>query len=83
MMPTKEKINNCFTWPLRSKKIIWSNSFKLFTDGGDPNWYWFPKYRREGYDSSWEVWGFAIYWLGREFNFAFGEDKHGLFSKKK
>ena len=70
-----------FTSRFARKRFVWTKYIKIYTDGGYPNFYWFPKLRRMYYNSYWEMVGFYIYWLGREVSFSFGEDKHKLYEK--
>lgn len=65
---------------LAGKKLVWRESIRIFTDNGQPIFRLLPRVRRIGFDKYWDLWGFAVYWLGREFNFVFGKDKKGLYS---
>ena len=64
---------------LRSKRLVWTTYFRLFTDGGMPKFTYIPRIRRHYYSSYWGMYGFYIYFLGREFNFSFGKDKNYLY----
>ena len=64
---------------LSGKRLWWSKRVRIFCDGGGPVFRWRPRYRRLGYDPHWGMFGFAVYWLGREFNFSFGRDVRGLY----
>jgi hypothetical protein len=66
---------------LKGKQLYWSPYFRVYCDGGQPNWYWLPKFSKKYYDPNWGLYGFQVYWLGREFNFSFGEDTKGLYKK--
>lgn len=66
-----------------AKIIIWTPTIKIFCDAGKPIIYYFPKFRRKHFAKYWRMYGFEIYFLGREFNFVFGKDVNGLYSKKK
>lgn len=64
---------------LGGKKLWWSKRIRVFCDNGVPIFRWVPRFRRQGYHPRWRMFGFAVYWLGREFNFSFGVDHNGLF----
>lgn len=64
---------------LKSKRVIWTKTIRLYTDGGQPKFTLLPGIRKQGFHSHWGLCGFVIYWLGREFNFVFGKDINGLY----
>jgi len=61
------------------RKIIWTKMVRIFCDSGRPVMRYVPRFRRMHYDKHWNMYGFAMYWFGREFNFSFGEDVKGLY----
>jgi hypothetical protein len=64
------------------KRILWTSHVRIFCDGGNPIIRYFPKFRKECYAKYWNMKGFAVYWLGREFNFSFGKDINGLYKER-
>ena len=72
---------NSFRKYFYGKKLVWSTYIRIFCDGGNPIIRYIPKFRRQYYATYWKLKGFVIYWLGREFNFSFGKDVNGLYSK--
>lgn len=66
---------------LSGKQLWWSKRVRIFCDGGRPIFRWFPRYCKRGYHPHWGMRGFAIYWLGREFNFSFGSDRNGFYER--
>jgi hypothetical protein len=68
-----------FTYPLRAKKVLWTRYVKIFCDGGQPIWHWFPHFNWSYSAPFWGFKGFRMYLFGREVNFIFGEDKNGLY----
>ena len=68
---------------LSGKRLWWSKRVRVFCDAGSPVFRWIPRYRRLGYAPYWGMSGFAGYWLGREFNFSFGQDRNGLYQDRK
>ena len=64
---------------MRCRKFVWRKTVRVFADGGKPIWRWWPRVLFSGRHPYWGMWRFSVYWLGREFNFAFGEDKHNLY----
>ena len=70
-----------FSWRLHGKHLIWTRYFRLYCDGGYPNFYWIPRYDKYGYDKYWGMRGFCLTWMGRQFFFSFGLDKRGFYKK--
>jgi len=64
---------------LKGKRLIWTPYFRVFCDGGQPRFTALPSFRPQYYDKYWRMTGFAVYFLGREFNFSFGKDENGLY----
>jgi hypothetical protein len=64
---------------IKGKRLIWLKYFKVYTDGGHPIFRYVPVFVKKFFDPHWGLKGFNMYFLGREFNFVFGEDKHGLY----
>lgn len=72
----KEFILKRFTFPLKAKRIIWGKYLKIYCDGGEPIFRYYPIIHFRNYFSRyWGMYGCRIYFLGREFNFCFGADK--------
>ena len=69
-----------FAQKLKGKRLVWTRWVKIFCDGGYPIYQVVPRFRRQHYARHWGLFGFAVYWLGREINFCFGVDKHGLYA---
>ena len=67
---------------LTGRRLIWRKYIRLFTDAGNPKFRLLPRARRLHYSTHWGMYGFAVYFLGREFNFSFGEDKNSLYKRK-
>ena len=66
----------------KGKRLIWTVYFRLFCDNGQPKFTYIPKFRILYYSVHWNMWGFAIYLFGREFNFSFGKDVNHLYGGK-
>lgn len=66
---------------LHGKKLIWTKHVRVYCDGGLPKNFLFPRFRFGKYADDWGMKGFAVVWLGREFNFSFGNDKNRLYKK--
>ncbi len=64
---------------LHGKRLIWTQYVRVYCDGGYPRNFLCPRFRFGMYDKHWGMKGFAMVWLGREFNFSFGKDKNGLY----
>lgn len=64
---------------LSGKRLVWTDYIKIFCDGGHVKYRIIPHVVRAGYDKYWKMYGFRIYWLGREFNFTFGKDINKLY----
>lgn len=64
---------------LSGKRLVWKKYVRIYTDAGQPKFRWYPVFMRHYINPCWGMHGLIIYWLGREFNFVFGEDKKGLF----
>ena len=75
----KQIILKYFTHKLYGKRILWSNYLRIFCDSGHPYFHYIPTFQKTHYAEFWNIYGFRIYWLGREFNFCFGLDKHNLY----
>ena len=78
-MNTTNKLVDKFRQYFYCKTIIWTTYVRIFCDGGNPIIHYFPKFRTDHHDKHWNMFGFAIYFLGREFNFSFGKDINGLY----
>ena len=65
------------------KVILWTPYFRVFCDAGMPIIRYFPRFRNLRYAKHWNMCGFALYWLGREFNFSFGKDINNLYDSQK
>lgn len=76
----RDLIKRYFTCPLHGRRLVWCDWLRVYTDGGNPIWRWFPRCYVMGFDPHWALHGLAIYWLGREFNVVVGKDIHGLWS---
>lgn len=63
-----------------AKKILWTTYVRIFCDGGRQIYRVIPEICRMSYAKHWKLWGFRLYWLGREFCFSFGKDVNGLYS---
>lgn len=66
---------------LKGKRLLWTSRIKIFCDGGEPIYRLTPRVRRQHYNPHWGLYGFAVYWLGREFNVCVGIDKRGLYTR--
>jgi hypothetical protein len=76
----KDLILKYFTYPLYAKTIYLSKYIRIFCDGGQPLFYYFPKiWGYPMYDKYWEMKGFCVQWLGRQIFFSFGKDVNGLY----
>jgi hypothetical protein len=75
----REFIEKNYTHPLHAKKLVWTKRVRIFCDGGQPIWRWFPKFYRATYHPYWNLYGFVMYLFGREINFVFGEDINKLY----
>lgn len=75
----KALLRKLWTYPLRGKRLVTTRKLRIFCDGGDPRWRWLPKFHKSYYDPYWGMKGFAMYLWGREVNFSFGDDIHGLY----
>jgi hypothetical protein len=64
---------------LKGKKILWTKYVRIFCDSGYKDVKYRPKIITGIYSNYWGIKGFIIDFLGREFWFSFGEDKHGLY----
>lgn len=67
---------------LSGKRLVWGKWFRIFTDSGQPKFYYIPRIINGIYHERLGMSRFRMYWLGKEFNFSFGEDKHGLYTKR-
>lgn len=78
---------NCFAYRFRSffycKTLLWTKKIRIYCDGGYPPITYYPKFRFHIYDKYWQMYGFVITFLGREFYFSFGEDVKGLYKGRK
>lgn len=68
---------------LKYRSILTMKFFRLYTDGGHPRFRWLPRFRRMHFHDHWGLRGFAVYFIGREFNFVFGKDQRGFFRVRK
>ena len=74
-------IEKHFTQKLFKKKILWTKYCRVFCDGGEPIFKWYPVFVPHFYHKYWKMWGFKVYLFGREINFSFREDVMGLYKK--
>ena len=72
------KLIDKFRYYFYCKTVVWSKYVRIFCDGGQPIVRYMPRFRRARYAMHWKLHGFAMYWLGREFNFELGEDVNHL-----
>ncbi len=72
-------IRNAFSHRLHGRKLLWKPAIRVFCDGGNPAFRWFPHFRRLHYASYWGMCGFAVHLFGREINLSFGKDRNGLY----
>ena len=68
-----------FVSRISGKRLLQTKYFKIYTDGGQPMFRYFPSYMRMGFAEHWGMRGIAVFWLGRGFHFVFGEDTKGLY----
>ncbi len=61
------------------KRIIWTKYIKVYCDNGHPKYFIIPAIYREYFHRHWNLKGFRIVWLGREFHFVFGEVKNEFY----
>ena len=75
----EKKIRSVISDRLFCKRLYWGSYLKIYCDGGEPIFRWFPKFDKKYFASCWGLKGFNMYWLGREFSFVFSKDKHKLY----
>jgi hypothetical protein len=61
------------------KEILWTSYVRIFCDAGQPKTTYWPTFRRMHFAKFWNMKGFCLYWLGREFSFCFGKDINNLY----
>lgn len=76
-------INKYFTHPLHAKTLLWKKHIRIFCDGGQPKWFWIPRFCRNLYNPHWKMFGFMIQIFGRQIFFSFGEDVNKLYDRNK
>lgn len=68
------------TYPLKGKKIYWSTYLKIYCDGGQPIFKYYPVFHLKNcINKFWKMYLCRIYFLGREFNFCFGKDINKMY----
>ena len=68
-----------FRFYFKGRIIYWSKYFRIYCDGGYPIVKYIPNFKKLSYHKHWNMFGFLIIWLGREFYFSFGEDINNLY----
>ena len=68
---------------LRGKTLYWSKYVRIFCDGGYCSLRLLPRVHRMHYDPHWNMRGFWITFLGRQFFFSFGKDIHQHYDRNK
>ena len=81
-MRFEDQIKKYFAFRFHGRRIVWTKYFKIYYDGGSSIFEWFPRIRKQSFDPFWNLFGFAIYWFGREFNFVFGKDVNNFFEER-
>jgi len=77
----KKWIQTKWTYPLFKRVIIWNKYIRLFCDGGQPIWYWVPRFKLAYYSKYWGLKGITMHLWGRQLCLIIGRDRNNLYKE--